>query len=219
MRKLLDIFNLLVPTACPICRRLGPAPCAACQDDLRPAPAMARPPGVDAVHAVLAYEDAGRELVARLKYRNARVTVAWLAGRMAALVATAGAAASASATGPVWVAWVPTTVERRRDRGFDQAELLARAVARRLGLPCRRVLARSHGPPQTGRSQAERRVGPSLAARGRVPGTVVLVDDVVTTGSTVSAAAAALRAAGADRVVVVAAARTPYRARAGGGRS
>jgi predicted amidophosphoribosyltransferase len=48
-----------------------------------------------------------------------------------------------------------------------------------------------------------------FAARRRVPGHVLLVDDVATTGATLAAAARALRDAGASRVVAVTAARTP----------
>jgi predicted amidophosphoribosyltransferase len=143
-------------------------------------------------------------LVARLKYRNARSALRWLALSMAALV---------DPTAVDLVTWVPTTGDRRRQRGFDQAELLARAVARRLGLPCRRLLVRGSGPPQTGRSLADRRVGPVLAAsRRRVPAArVLLVDDVITTGTTITVAASALRTAGFAHVCVVAAARTPLK--------
>jgi len=151
----------------------------------------------------LAYEDAGRELIARLKYRNARSALRWLVVSMAALVVSI----------PVdTVTWVPTTRARRRDRGFDQAELLARGVARQLRVPCRPLLARAHGPPQTGRSGPERRVGPVLTARhARMPARVLLVDDVITTGTTMSVAARTLRAAGVSHVSVLAAARTPLK--------
>jgi ComF family protein len=196
---------VLLPTSCPVCRRLGPAPCPECAAELRPAPPRPPPLGVDRCRAVLAYEGPGRELVARLKYRNARSSVSWLAERMADSVR--GAIDRGTS-----VTWVPTSGSRRRERGFDQAELLARAVARRLGLRCRPTLARGSGPPQTGRTLPERRRGPTFAARRRVSGAVLLVDDVITTGSTVAAAARALRAAGAREIVVAAAARTPYRA-------
>lgn len=199
---------MLLPKTCPLCGRPGPAPCGACASNLERAPALPAPSGVDTCAAVLAYEDAGRDLVARLKYRNARSAVRWFATTMAALVRGL----------PVdTVTWLPTTRARRRQRGFDQAELLARAIARELRLPCRRLLVRADGPPQTGRSLADRRRGPSLRAppAARVPRHVLLVDDVITTGTSVSTAARVLRAAGVERVSVVAAARTPLkRARA-----
>jgi len=150
---------------------------------------------------MLAYAGAGRELVARMKYRNARASVAFLARGMAAAV---------PATSRVdIVTWAPTTPSRARARGFDQARLLARAVARDLGLPCRPLLRRRDGPAQTGRDAAARHAGPSFAARTLLGGRrVLLVDDVVTTGATVGAASRALKEAGAGAVHVVVAART-----------
>jgi len=144
----------------------------------------------------------GRELVARLKYRNARSAVPFLADAMSACAAGIDADV---------VTWVPTTPARRRQRGFDQGQVLAVAVARRLGLRCVPVLRRLPGPPQTGRTLVERRTGPTFRARGRAPARVLLVDDVVTSGATATAAARALRAAGSAGVHMVVAARTPGR--------
>jgi predicted amidophosphoribosyltransferase len=158
------------------------------------------PPGLDRLTAVFAYRGVARELVARVKYRNARAAVAWLAETMAVRVAA-----------PVdVVTWAPTTPDRRRARGFDHAELLARAVARRLGRPARRLLVRRPGPPQTGAGRTARGAAPRFAPACSVAGRrVLVVDDVVTTGATLTAAAATLRQGGATAVVAVVAARTP----------
>ena len=193
---------MLLPTCCPVCGAHGPAPCDSCREELRRAPNVAPPPGLDGSGALLVYAGAGRELVARLKYRNARSSLRFLAEGMAALVRAGELHA---------VTWAPTTSARRRERGFDQAELLARAVARRLGLPCLRLLRRLPGPAQTGQDLNERRRGPLFTARRPCPARVLLVDDVVTTGATAAAAARALREAGATEVRLLAAARTPLR--------
>jgi predicted amidophosphoribosyltransferase len=165
----------------------------------RPGPTPT-PPGLDRCLALLSYAGAGRELIARLKYRNSRASVRWLAVAMAALVDE-----------PVdVVTWIPTTPLRRRERGFDQAELLARAVARTLRRPCARLLVRGAGPPQTGADAFTRRYSrPKLSPVRAVAGSLVMVDDVMTTGATLTAAAHTLRGAGANRVIGLVAARTP----------
>lgn len=191
---------MLLPVTCPVCGARGAAPCAGCAAGLRRAPSLACPPGADSCAALLAYEGVGRELVARLKYRNARAALPALARALAALVDSGAVDV---------VTWVPTTAARRRARGFDQAELLGRTVARGVGVPCRALLRRRPGPPQTGRPVEARRAGPSFDARRPAPARVLLVDDVITTGATVAAAARALRSAGAVEVHVLAAARTP----------
>jgi predicted amidophosphoribosyltransferase len=197
---------MFLPRTCPLCHRPAPAPCASCVALLKPSPSLPPPPSIDRCHALLAYEGPARDVVARIKYRNERSALAWLARGLAGLVDPGGIDV---------VTWLPTTDERRRTRGFDQSALLARAVAHHLRRPCRRLLVRHPGPAQTGRPAAERRVGPRLDARRTghrpVPARVLVVDDVVTTGSSATAAALALRRAGAVRVVLAAAARTPAR--------
>ena len=96
-------------------------------------------------------------------------------------------------------------------RGFDPAELLARALARRTRLPLARALRRSaRADRQLGSSRDERletgRLG--FEARGPAPRTAILVDDVHTTGATLAACAGALKQAGCERVVAITWART-----------
>jgi ComF family protein len=107
---------------------------------------------------------------------------------------------------------VPLARERERDRGFNQAALLAGHLAAASGLPLkRRWLARRRGTrPQTELTARERRanVARAFMASPRVAGAhVVLVDDIVTTGATAGECARTLRAAGARAVGVLAVAR------------
>jgi len=111
------------------------------------------------------------------------------------------------------VAPIPLHVSRLRERGYDQAALLARAAAQRFGLPYADLLLRARPTKaQVGldRTRRETNVRGAFRARRPVPGArVCLVDDVLTTGATAAEAARALLAAGASSVEVRTLARAP----------
>ena len=168
------------------------------------------PPGVDYVSAAYPYEDQARTLIRRLKYRGVRAAAIPLARAMAMLP---------GGEEEVLVP-VPTTKKRLRERGFNQAELLAEKIARELGMPMACALTRKDERAAQATLSARRRrqnlVG-SMCADERVRGKrVLLVDDVYTTGSTAEEAARALLEAGARGVGVFVAAKTvPPRAQKG----
>ena len=96
--------------------------------------------------------------------------------------------------------------QRIRERGYNQATLLARELSRKTGIPVREDVVRRcrDTRPQVGLSQAERRanVAGAFACTTRLDGqSVVLSDDVATTGSTLEACATALKQAGAAAVL------------------
>jgi ComF family protein len=184
-----------VPAGCARCGQPGPDPlCGACR---------ASPPAFDAVRAGGLFGGPLADAVHAFKYGGrsalARPLGAWLAAR-------------APLPPGALVVSVPLARGRRIERGYDQAALLAGALARaaggRLGPAVLRRVRET--PPQVGRGREERarNVAGAFEATEAVAGRdVVLVDDVVTTGATADAAAAALRRAGARSVVVVALAR------------
>jgi ComF family protein len=111
---------------------------------------------------------------------------------------------------------VPLSRKRRRERGYNQAELVARPVARiaRLPLLTGALVKPAERPPQSGLSAAARRRNARAAYQARLPARfegahLLLVDDVFTTGATVEAASAALLGAGAASVDVLTLSRVP----------
>ena len=106
---------------------------------------------------------------------------------------------------------VPAHPARRRARGFDPAELLTHALARRTRLPLNRALRRDGASARQLGASRQLRLAPGrlgFTACAPAPRNVVLVDDVHTTGATLQACAEALREAGAERVVAITWART-----------
>jgi predicted amidophosphoribosyltransferase len=182
-----------VPVTCGGCGRMGRicVPCETCRAEMSPAS-----PGSA---AVFAYDGPMIGVMRALKSEGNRAAVGWLADLLATRVGAADV-----------VTWVPTSPRRERERGYDQAALLAKAVGRRLDVPVRRTLRRATASHQTGRTRVERLADPpSFVATRPLFGSILLVDDVVTTGATLRSATAALVVAGAAEVCALAVAATP----------
>lgn len=197
---------MIFDSSCAGCGRRGPVLCRPCRFALAAPGRLPQRSGPGDVVAAVPFAGRARDVLLGFKYGNRRQLAHHLAGLLVNRLIAEGFGAGDFDV----VTWAPTSRRHRRRRGFDQAEVVARRVARQLGLPCRRLLEREGHVAQTGRPRAERLHGPvfraSPATRGR---RVLAVDDVVTTGSTLRSAASALRDAGATSVLRSAVATTP----------
>lgn len=183
------------PTRCPHCAEWPEQLVAAC--------------------SATALAGAAQRLVRALKYGGWAQLADFMAEQMATLPALTQATATASPAG-VGLVPVPTLVSRRRRRGYNQAELIARGLSRRLGHRLCDGLERTGARASQVSLQAEERAanvegsfrpGPdasSLAALSHI----VLVDDVLTTGATLCEATRVLAELGVQTVIAVTFART-----------
>ena len=209
------ITSLFFPAVCAGCRcpiENGPSlpVCETCQAALPRCRFPGGPLGaVDGTLSPFLYEGVLRELVLALKYEGRTSLIPFLAEQMAQEILRSLGNPPTDLLLPV-----PLHPVRLRERGFNQAELLARALAEKLGIPCEADLLIRCRPtlPQKELTRPER----TLNVRGAFDlrsGTglegshVLLVDDLLTTGVTAQACAALLKKAGARSVRVVTAAR------------
>lgn len=195
---------MMFQTRCAGCDRAGAVLCRPCRF------ALAAPTGLPAggdVIAAVPFAGRARDVLLGFKYRNRRQ----LAHHFAGLLVNRLLAEGVRPHDVDVVTWAPTSRRRRQQRGFDQAEVVARRVAAQIGVPCRRLLERDAGSvAQTGLDRSSRLHGPTFRASPRSAGqTVLLIDDVVTTGSTLRSADRALTDAGALAVTRAAVATTP----------
>lgn len=177
-----------LPERCYRCRRLmsGWRTCASCRSSSN----------LYVVQVRSTYEGTAKTLVWQLKFQAAQSAARDIAACLAPLLITTNQL----------IVPVPTATRRARQRGYDQAKLIAQALASQTGMDYADCLRRQGQAHQVGASRAVRlrqltgnfRVVQPLAGQQ-----ILLVDDVVTTGATLEAAAAVCRGAGARRVSAI----------------
>lgn len=233
------LVSVLFPAACRVCRqplatasrvpvcraclatlhRIQAPVCHACGRPLPPAAADFAAPVCHACrrglyHFHLArsfalYDGPMERILLLLKYDPIAPLAAWFAARIEEVVRAEPSLAEVDCIVPV-----PLDRHRLRQRGYNQAELIARPLARRLALPLatdllRRLRSRQPKLKLSRRERWETVRGAFVAADGgRVDSSrILLLDDVLTSGATLDACARALRSAGAATVHAVTVAR------------
>ena len=148
------------------------------------------------------YDGALVRAILLLKFEEMEPLGAWFAERLAEVVRREPEALAADVVVPV-----PLHRDRERERGYNQADLIAKPLAKRLKLPHKAILLmRTRPRPDKQVLSLEERWESVRGAFATRPGSqvdkrrVLLVDDVVTTGATLDACARALREAGAKSV-------------------
>ena len=216
MRLFRALPDLLYPPRCPFCGRVlergEDRMCALCRQDLPwtdgPGPA---PEGCDLCLSPLHYRGGVRDAVHRYKFKGGASRAELFGELMSQCLRDRW-------DGPVdLVTWVPLHPKRKKRRGYDQAELLARRTADLHNIPAAAALekVRLTSVQSQQNTEADRRANVEEAYRA-LPGLdltgkrVVLVDDVVTTGATLAQCAACLRGAGAAEVIALTFARAGH---------
>ena len=221
----MHVLDLILPPRCGACRKIGAWLCDGCRARIRrleeplcahcgvevdsarrECGCRARLPSLTRLRSAVAYEGPVEQAVRRFKYEGWRRLAGPLAQLIAERLAVEGLAARC-------VIAVPLHPARLRQRGYNQAELLAAELRKRLALPTSKgELVRTRStPPQVGRDRLRRFENVKDAFGWRGAGlegaSILLVDDVATTGATLNACASALRAAGSGPVTGVSIAR------------
>lgn len=207
------ILSLIAPHRCLGCDQEGALLCSACAKvlpkipprcyrcrkislDYKTCAGCRRTSKLHSLRAVTYHDGLAKEVVWKLKFENARAAANDIAKMMAI---------SSTPSEEAIITHVPTATSRVRRRGYDQARLIARALAKRNSMMHTTLLRRRGQHQQVGASRRERQmqlegayqvVDANLASGAHI----ILVDDVLTTGATLEAVTAALKAAGARRV-------------------
>jgi ComF family protein len=220
-----SLVDLFLPPRCGGCRMVGAWLCGRCRSRIRrleeplcrrcgaeiesarsDCGCRARLKALSRLRSAAAYEGPLEVALQRFKYHGWRR----LAGPLALLVAERLVVEGVPAA---WAVAVPLHSSRQRQRGFNQSELLARELRRRLSLtkPPGELVRTRPTPPQVGHDRRWRLDNVRGAFEWRGPllgaGSILLIDDVATTGATLEACAAALRSAGSGPVMGVSVAR------------
>lgn len=194
------ILAILAPHDCLGCGIEGRLLCSVCLNSLPGVgPKGLTSPDLSFVHSATAYETVAKDLIWKLKSSGAQEAARIMAKCMLGTIPNAK---------NVLIVPVPTATSRVRQRGYDQAKLLAKELSQQARLPYANCLIR-HGQAHqvgAGREQRMRQLRNAFRVKSSPlikNAHIILVDDVVTTGATLEIVAKLLMQAGASKIEAI----------------
>ena len=206
MRLIQWLLNLLYPPKCVFCTGLLTDEetdlCGHCRRSIpRLEQPVKRGSFFEECHSLYHYENEVAEAVKRFKFRGREHYAACFGSLMAMELLRRNVEFD-------YITWAPVSRRRRRKRGYDQGQLLAKRIAQELQVPWGRALEKVRdNPPQSTRTDTAARQGNVINVYRAVDAEswkgkrVLVVDDVITSGATLSECCRVLKTAGADSLV------------------
>lgn len=208
-------LDIIFPKICPVCGAFGAAPCTHCISKIKPYQSeccacqkisedfrthkecldffpLAR------VLIPTEYDKTTKKIVGELKFKYVKNIAPYIAESMAELLQTS--LKSQRCSREVMLVPIPLHPRRKRERGFNQSELLCKEISKQLGIPTQNLLKRIRYTTQQKTLDREKRLINLSSAFIIDPekkispnSLIILVDDIVTTGATLSACAKAIK--------------------------
>ena len=215
MGKVYDyIADIFMPNRCPCCGRFikwDELVCGSCENELKPCEGSSSKAleSCSAVVCVFRYEGLAKQGIYSLKDGCGANFARYGAAKLAELLRGCGAEL---------MTCVPMAKRKKAERGYDQAELTARYLAEKLGLPCdfsllkrRSTSLEQHDLSAAERAEFAKTLYSAVPKHRDISGRkLLLIDDVCTTGATLSSCAGCLLEMGAEEVIGAAICRTVY---------
>lgn len=210
------ILDLIFPVQCVSCGRAGDYVCPQCRKQLSPhaevCPITHFPSveykvrtdkcssPLDGGIVLFRFDPVITKLIRALKYYHRAHTAGFLGQRLALAVQTHSVLSQALEQGTLIISYVPShRIRHYITKGYNQSELLARALAASLEYPaCQKLCIKTkHTPSQVGLDKIQRKKNVSDAFRVVAPipagATIVIVDDVLTSGTTLESLASTIK--------------------------
>jgi len=211
------IVEFIFPKTCPICHRIGKDICAKCESAFEPAKLKCsvcskhNPAGLtcedclkkyspDQLLALYRYDGALKELIHKFKFEDITAAAEYFADELSKKI-------DWKRYEDFTIVPVPISFWRKFYRGYNQCEIIAKSLSRKIGLPVEKLLACTSRIPQSQiedyNLRKENIKGKFFLLGKKVPENVIVLDDIYTSGATLKEICRVLKRGGAKKVIGV----------------